>query len=629
MATRLARLAADGVATGLPKGAASSITELTKPEEVRGIVEDVVKQLTRSHGAETDDSAPALATDIFVRTAKLSLVHAARRPLARPSADIAGERLPATAITIRADGEGAWQKLVTAAKGAENLRSEAGGSTTYFVGSISLHRETSELVRCEASWLEMNADSVKRSGSGFAFRPDTSETRLFEINDLKRTLGHDNITDDSTHDLLYRSGETVEGSQLSELRHEFRDARVRRLSCRLVATSRYRNHYPQWRDENAAGTFESRSDVFEIWTTSTRRPTAVTVASAAPYFTYERKLETASPGRRFVLKRTGGVRVEFQEAWHDTGEGEKVGVVFASDPSEAQQPDHPLYQLASKWGSDPTHLAHPISQPLSAGNIRGWNPVGDGTGARVMHLPVAEEGTQSRTVKVNITSKEPTLDPQTGKWFADLEFEADASAGGAGIPEKAYWPFVRLGLVRYQPRSVDGLELSTCTVHTVKPPPWRVLTVGQSTSRRRLDIKLAGPAPRDPSSDVRTKRTVVTARLVNAWDRDDAPANPHGSGWRDIIDHDGNRLRVEMTPYSGPPEKEWPESGAGIRTWQARFNAPGTIRSEKLALVVEEFEEFETDALDVSATDPTSGPPRRLVFAGTIDLSATTTDGIP
>ena len=133
------------------------------------------------------------------------------------------------------------------------------------------------------------------------------------------------------------------------------------------------------------------------------------------------------------------LRVYLGRPWFQSGTGELLGVVVSSPPPGTVLPSG-LQPFVSGFGSDPVFLTGPVGTP------------------KVTDFPLASRvGTalklqeQSGDVGwVDVAGHPVSWDEDRLLWFADISV-------GAG---QSYFPFVKLALVRYQPASLAGIELS-------------------------------------------------------------------------------------------------------------------------------------------------------------------------
>ena len=138
--------------------------------------------------------------------------------------------------------------------------------------------------------------------------------------------------------------------------------------------------------------------------------------------------------------RVGNVlRVYLGRPWFDSGIGELLGVVVASPPLGTALPSG-LQPFVSGFGSDPVFAAAPVGTPKVT-DFPLASHVGDLAPARRAAGDVSW---------VDVAGHEVGWDENRRLWFADISI-------GAG---QSYFPFVKLALVRYQPASLPGIELS-------------------------------------------------------------------------------------------------------------------------------------------------------------------------
>jgi hypothetical protein len=178
-----------------------------------------------------------------------------------------------------------------------------------------------------------------------------------------------------------------------------------------------------------------------------------------------------------------------------------------------------------------------------------------------------------------------------GRCFCDIEL----------TPRDAYYPFVRLALVRYQPSSVPGTEVSRRVLADfAQLVPDRGVTVV-----RRADdhfaVTVTGPthssptSPSDPGGRGTRVRVSVQERIPGTTD--DAGWLPAGGG-------------AVVTPGTAVP--------TGAVLWSGTVSLPATRTQGQFRVLVQELETYRS-------LDPLSSVPRtvlvdRVVFAETVVL---------
>jgi hypothetical protein len=157
---------------------------------------------------------------------------------------------------------------------------------------------------------------------------------------------------------------------------------------------------------------------------STARPPAPDVRYLIPAWNWVTVKSASSPSS----SRVGNVlRVYLGRPWFESGIGELLGVVVASPPPGAALPSG-LRPLVSGFGSDPVFVAGPVGTP------------------KATDFPLATH----KGISLQLEEQKVSWDKSRRLWFADISI-------GAG---QSYFPFVKLALVRYQPASLPGFELS-------------------------------------------------------------------------------------------------------------------------------------------------------------------------
>jgi hypothetical protein len=140
-------------------------------------------------------------------------------------------------------------------------------------------------------------------------------------------------------------------------------------------------------------------------------------------------------------RRSGKVlRIYLGRPWWSSGEGELLGVVMPTHLDVGIEPQ--LGSLFSRAGADPLWVAGGVGSGLRLGQF----PLAVATASGI----VLAEQHYDRDGMADIAGHEVSFDPVHGLWFADVLIDLPPS----------YWPFVRLGLVRYQPSSLVTAEVS-------------------------------------------------------------------------------------------------------------------------------------------------------------------------
>jgi hypothetical protein len=212
---------------------------------------------------------------------------------------------------------------------------------------------------------------------------------------------------------------------------------------------------------------------------------------------------------------------------------------------------------------------------------------------------------------VHAAGFKPEFDPARRLWFCDISFDPGQTV--------SYFPFVRLALARFQPRSVfsadelDSAHLSRVVLSDyVQLAPHRQVEydLADLQANSRISITVRGPA------GIREQRTTVM--LVSFARRDPRVPDPQDElGWEEF----GDRAALTFN-FGGNPEDA---------TWSGAVPVPSG--PSPLRVLVREMELFQgdEDAAVVLPVDERGGQPApglsdlprfktRVVFADALEL---------
>ncbi|MHA3703096.1 hypothetical protein ACXR2U_13035 [Jatrophihabitans sp. YIM 134969] len=251
------------------------------------------------------------------------------------------------------------------------------------------------------------------------------------------------------------------GDTTAEVVHHLPDTRYRQVTYDVTAVSRFRGFFPDGPDED----FAAAPLTLTVDVPSSERPAPPKVAAVVPAFAWD----TTSTGSTITRVRRGNrVRVELERPWFDSGDDERIALVFARPATGDTTVD------VTEVGRDPVQATvTPPRFPSAADVVASSDPV-----ATVVR---SVDGRQ-----VDVVPAEVFADPAAGRWFAD--FALPTAAGGS------YRPLMRPALARYQRRSEPGCELSAVVLADFVPLlPDRTLTV--AVVGTRIAVTLTGITP--------------------------------------------------------------------------------------------------------------------------------------
>jgi hypothetical protein len=446
-----------------------------------------------------------------------------------------------------------------------------GDTVAYLAGRFKIHGKSTEKLDLLASWTEPLQESEgTRSIETHVLEVPISLAEPDPLGTHGDPVSIATYTKAPTDTFEFNAppGESDARAKSFLARHEFGDTRHRRVTYRLVATTRFKEYFPERITSDTANI--TRTATFEnVQVLNSVRPPALEITSIIPAFQWDHSRELTS-------QRAGGwLRVYLGTKWFATGEGEMVAVVG----------DAPGSNPAS--GADPLHATSSSSQK---GTIIPTVP------------PVVIPG------QLNIYPFEAHHDDEIGLWYADIAFNVS----------KLYFPFVRLRLARFQRQSLDGLQLSPVVeagFYQLAPDRTVMLTffnvVSGQPDKHRIDIKVSGP--RAPAAALVTGVHLSYSVEVAIEERPlGAPSNQRDPlfGW---------------VPSTTIVPTRASDATADDELWRGSVLVPVVADLDR-RIIIKEFEIFppnETPPGQAWSGESANGPSRRLVYAETFAVPGT------
>jgi hypothetical protein len=572
------------LAVGLPQGRTGRLrlSSLFRFDpEIFGIL-DWCRQLS---GSDADQVEAAIKDGTHWMTAPwrdLVLVHAVQRPMESPRFELdLGEVVGSTGIRA--------------------LARPRGSTAADLFGRLSFDLPSTGRLDVSASWDDVEDDPAHR---GARLRPASRDVFSLAVpepfgtpwlEDVSPLIAspHDGLVefrtsfhgeppehrrlqllDDATEPTLSvpeRRRVEAAAAQLETLRaHELGDTRYRRVTYQSTAATRFREYFDP---EMPVAEGTTLGDGITVEVLSSAPPAKPEVLQVLPIMRHDR---TETNGTFTNTRKGLGLRVWLRRPWWSSGAGELLAVVC--DPSVP----HPLGELsreATMILQDPAH-ASITPQPLAPDAFRNADLTRSS-------IPFQHGGVHH----LDIAGFRPVWDEGRRAWYCDIEFETGA----------AYFPFVRLGLARYQAMSIPGCELSpivpTAFVQTV---PDRTVTC--TLQPGAANVSLTGPAP---SSSMDVQGNVVAGTNVVV-----AVVEEQGASFADPL--------LGWTATGSETELQAVLNGDGTASWSGAIHVPDAD-GRNLRLTIREYEIHPAD--DRSA-QPSPGlvPNRRLVHADVIPL---------
>ena len=177
---------------------------------------------------------------------------------------------------------------------------------------------------------------------------------------------------------------------------------------------------------------------FRLSIPSSARPPAPDVRHLLPAFGWTHKDSAKS---KVSVRHGNLLRVYLGRPWFETGGGELLGVVISAPPDGLGLPPR-LHPFVTGYGSDPIVAENRVNAKPKAKDFKLAVHQGKG-------IMLTEQGVGPPLV--DVAGHAVSFDADRELWFSDIEIDAGAS----------YFPFVKLALVRYQPSSLKGIEISS------------------------------------------------------------------------------------------------------------------------------------------------------------------------
>jgi len=282
---------------------------------------------------------------------------------------------------------------------------------------------------------------------------------------------------------------------------------------------------------------------------SSALPAAPKVVYIVPTFGWETvRFFTAIESRRRGL----GLRVYLERPWWSSGEGELLGVIL--NHPDAPNPVNLAREAAlTRLGVDPVFKSTDTLPPLNLFSFPLAKTAGIGPNGKGLTLP----GTEG---VVLVSGHAVGFDRRRDLWYCDIQVNA-----------ASYFPFIKLGLCRFQPESLDGMHLSpavTTEFCQLAPDRTATLTIPFAGPPGARDVRVVG------QSYERAGRTSTPPLMRVSVERLD-PNQGTDLGWSPV----GKTTDLTRQPNVGTDS-----------VWSGQVVVPGAPPGTKQRLVIEEFE---------------------------------------
>jgi hypothetical protein len=363
-------------------------------------------------------------------------------------------------------------------------------------------------------------------------------------------------------------------------KHEFHDTKHRNVTYTAVATTRFKEYFPDALTQDPANITRTSQPV-TVSVLNSARPLAPKPLYVLPAFGWE----TDTEGAWHVSKRRGGaLRVYLDRPWYSSGEGELLAAVLlgsAPAPGTAEIGGYEIHDglkgYVTQWGQDPIWSAAPPPNQAMPLPQHFLNAVAVGT-----ELTLDELSTDQPFTAVG---HQVSYDAHRQRLYCDIEMDMG----------EAYFPFVRLALARYQPQSLPNAHLSRVVLADfMQLAPDRAASITfDPMDPTSVQVAMNGLTYTGPGT------ATMTATLQMQ-----VPGSPD-SAWLPVAD-----IPLQKHTFGGPDT-----------LWTGHVVLPSARGSRPFRLVIREFETY--------ARDSSGSVQQRPVYADILNLDIGVATNLP
>jgi hypothetical protein len=522
---------------------------------------DILALLEWSRRRLSDDAFAALRASVaaskhpmFTPWQEITVVHAVQRPLARPD----------------------WHE-------APIVTRNEGGPEVYLHGRVKVHLPSTHGWDYVARWTE----TVDTGSGPLIERPWRSVV-------LRRPAADVQHTGDIEPTNQPGVGGWDVGSPSPDF-HVLGDTRQHSVEYHLEATSSFADCFPSEYAEpvaqppDAPTRLSVTGEPIHVDVPSSATPPVPVVLDVVPLLS-----RTGSGDER--IRSGGWIRLALARPWLVSGEAELLGILAADPQPSGLDPRVPFVTLA---GVDPLRRAAPFDG-ITPAAISG--PTAVQTAEVLLPEVVAHAGTTS-VQPVTVVGFRPELDRGRDRWIVDLHIDTGP----------AYFPFVRLAVVRYQPHAIEppAPREQTVSPHRFHVSPAVLLDIVQTLPTRTLSLQ------RYPDGSAEVQLTGPTYESLHGRDGTTHAGPEALARVTATVQRRDRSIADESIAWStvGGAEYEL-DRNADSSGWHAVVVLPRPPAGERYRLLVLEEDRVAADA----GTGDVAGFASRPIFAEAIDL---------
>jgi hypothetical protein len=308
-------------------------------------------------------------------------------------------------------------------------------------------------------------------------------------------------------------------------------------------------------------------------------PPVANVRFALPLTAFQRSNEH---GIQRTMRTGNAIRMYLSDCWRVTGEREMLGIVCAPESQEALSDvdRRNNEQFFSQWGAEVLFDTAALEDGPFAHHFPNAAMLFDGVNSITPEEAKKNPGLKRAAI---VAAHAVRYDDAQHCWFADVQVSRTS---------QSFLPWLRFGLVRFQPDSIPGCHVSPVTLSAFcQMLPDRTVTIVRSgTDTRRLLITVAGigPITMEAAQD-RLQTRLEVLLLLPVENTKELPGEIYP-------DEQGNL---------------WAEYASAVLRWNAKRDGNGAYSGE------------------IWTIKPKPGKTRLLIRESLISKSATATSGRP
>jgi len=334
------------------------------------------------------------------------------------------------------------------------------------------------------------------------------------------------------------------GSTIQDFNIVFSDTKARDIKAKIIAEGQYRECF----GSVASGKQSHESAEKSLVIPNCAVPSSPEIKFILPLTAIKKEKDSPYTGS---VQKGNAIRVYLNGCWRETGRGEMLGVVCAPESQEGlddteRRKNEPFF---SQWGAEVLLKTTPLGDGPFGHFFTNASVLFDGVNP--ISLEEAKQGLKTKRAAI-VAGHSVRYDERRQCWYADVHLPAAA---------KSFLPWLRMGLVRFQPDSIPGCHISPVVLASFCQllPNRTVTALRSSVDARRLIISVAGIGPTSQNDSADSVRSVLEVKALVPIDRKKADIKEA------YLDDEG---------------KLWLSQATAVLPWAAGEDGNGSYRGE-------------------------------------------------